>query len=338
MDEKIIIGLIGTGAVAQIAHIPFWKKIPEVELLAVCDKNKTKAQLIAEKFKIPYYFSEVEELFKLEPVQVIDICVPTRSHMELTVEALSAGKHVIVEKPMARNFQEAERMVQAAEKNDKKLMVAMNVRFRNDARILKTFAQSGELGDLFYFKSGWLRAREKLVTHGWFMNKEIAGGGVFMDLGIQLLDLGLWLMGNVTADSVKATTFNKISHYEVEDTAFAFIRLNNGAILNIEVSWTLPSLEDFFNTSIFGTHGTAILNPLRIHKELHGNLVNVTPAQEESPKDLYKKSYQNELLHFVRALQNKETLISTGKEHLERMRIIDAIYQSAKTGREVILG
>lgn len=337
MNEKLKIGIVGTGAIAQIAHIPIWKRISDVELLAVCDINKNKARWIADKFGIQHVFEDVGELLKIEEIEAVDICTPTQSHTPIALDALSGGKHVLVEKPMARNYEESKRIVDCARKYDRKLMVGMNVRFRQDAVILNTFTKNGELGEIFYAKTGWLRRKEKMVNRTWFAEGEISGGGVFMDLGIQMLDVGLWLMGNHKAESVKATTYNKITQLKVEDSAAAFIRLVNGATLTVEVSWTLLSEKDFFYTNLFGTKGGALLNPLRIHKELHGNLVNVTPSKEESPMNIYKKSYENELRHFVHCLRNGRELASSGEENLERMRIVDAVYESAKTGREVEL-
>lgn len=337
MAEKIRIAIIGAGVMAQVTHIPIWKSIRDVEIVAVCDKVKKKAQWIADKFKIKDHCADIEDLLKIDGIDAVDICTPTYTHMPLSVAALSAGKHVLVEKPMARDYEEAKKMVDAAKKYKRMLMVAMNVRFRPDAIILKTFTQKGELGEIFYSKTGWLQRKEKLVHRTWLAEKEMAGGGVFMDLGIQMLDVGLWLMGNQKAESVKATTYNKITQLDVEDSAAAFIRLESGATLTVEVSWTLLFEKDFFYTNIFGTHGAALLNPLRIHKELHDNLVNVTPSKAESTTNLYKKSYENEINHFVESLRKGEEVISSGQENLERMRIVDAVYQSAKTGREVKL-
>lgn len=338
MAERIKIAIVGTGFMAQVTHIPIWKSIENVEIFAVCDQLKSKAQWVADKFRIKHAFDDIDELLKLDEIAAVDICTPTNSHMPLSVAALSAGKHVLVEKPMARNYDEAKKMADAAKKYGRMLMVAMNVRFRPDAITLKTFTQKGELGDIFYSKTGWLQRKEKLIHKTWLAEKEKAGGGVFMDLGIQMLDVGLWLMGNHKAESVKATTYNKITQLDVEDSAAVFVRLENGATLTVEVSWTLLFEKDFFYTNIFGTHGGALLNPLRIHKELHGNLVNVTPVKSESTTNLYKKSYENEINHFVECVVKGDGgFISSGQESLERMRIVDAVYQSAKTGREVKL-
>lgn len=337
MLDKIRIAIIGVGAVAQIVHIPSWKKMDDVELVAVYDVNKTKAKWIAEKYKIPQVFDKLDDLLKSDEIDAVDVCTPTQSHMPLAIAALSSSKHVLVEKPLARNYSESKKMVEAARKNERQLMVAMNVRFRPDAMILQSFMRGGELGEIFYTKAGWLRRKEKMINKSWLLDKEVAGGGVFMDLGTQMLDVGLLLMGNVPAESVKATTYTKMTRLEVEDSAAAFVQLTNGATLTVEVSWTLLSERDFFYTNLFGVRGGALLNPLRIHKELHGNLVNVTPDKVYSQRNLYQKSYQNELHHFVNSLKNGVDVSCSGEEILGRMRIVDAVYESAKSGREIRL-
>lgn len=337
MDDKIKLGLIGAGAVAQITHIPIWQKLDEVELVAVCDTQKNKAKWVAEKYNIPNVFDDGDDFLKLEEMHAVDVCTPTQSHMQNVMAALSSDRHVIVEKPMALNYSESKTMVEAAQKYEKMLMVAMNVRFRQDAIILKSFTKNNELGEIFYCKAGWLQKKEKYIQRNWFAQKEISGGGVIMDLGIQMLDVGLWLMGNPRAENVKAATFNQSAKLNVEDVAVAFIGLQNGATLTVEVSWTLLSDKDLFYANFFGTGGGALLNPLRIHKELHGNLVNVSPSRSESRANLYKKSYENEMKHFITCIREKSVLSSSGAENLERMRIVDAIYESARSGREVIL-
>src|SRR3990172_5846593 len=225
MDQKLKIGVIGVGKIAQVTHIPIWNKLENVEILAVCDKNKSKAKWLADKYNIKHVFDNAEALYKIEEISAVDICTPTQSHMDLSIAALSSGKHVLIEKPIARNFTESEKMVQCAKDNNKMLIVTINVRFRQDAMILKTFTQNGELGDIFYAKAGWLRRRESLVHKHWFAEKEIAGGGVFMDLGIQMLDVSLWLMGDLKAERVTASLYNNISGISVEDSAAVFIRL-----------------------------------------------------------------------------------------------------------------
>lgn len=335
--EKIRLAVIGAGAIAQVAHIPTWKKLPDVELVAVCDTVKARAKAVAEKFRIPRYYTNDDEVLKLDDIHAVDVCVPTNVHMPVATAALSAGKHVLVEKPMARNVEESEKMLDAARRYQRKLMVAMNVRFRRDVVNLKSFVDGGELGEVFYVKSGWLRRQERWSEHSWLFQKKYSGGGVLMDLGIQMLDLSLWLLGNRKAKSVKATTYNKVAKLEVEDAAVAFIHFEDGTTLTLEVGWTLLTEDDFLYTNLFGTRGGALLNPLRVMKEMHGSLVNLTPAREEKPTNTYKRSYESELRHFVKCLREDIHMFSSGEESLERMRIIEKMYQSAATGKEVVM-
>ncbi len=194
--KNIRLAVIGAGSIAQLAHIPNWKKIPGVELVAVCDSNRTRARAVAEKFGIPQFFTDSDEVMKLETVDAVDICAPTNFHKPLALAALASGKHVLVEKPMSRTVEEAEQMVRAARQHKRKLMVAMNVRFWRDVVNLRQFIENGELGEVFYAKCGWLRRQESWTERPWLFQKKYSGGGVLMDLGIQILDMTLWLFGN----------------------------------------------------------------------------------------------------------------------------------------------
>ncbi len=335
--EKVRVAIIGAGWIAQVAHIPVWKKLENVELVAVCDTVKTRAKAVAEKYKIPQVFTRDEDLLKRDDLDAVDICVPTNMHERLTLDALSAGKHVLVEKPMSRTVEEGEKMVRASRQYKRQLMVAMNVRFRYDATNLKSFVDGGELGEVFYAKAGWMQRQKKWTEHAWLFQKKLSGGGVLMDLGVQMLDMTMWLLGNVKAKSVKANTYSHVAKRDVEDTAVALVHFENGVTLNLEASWTFLREDDLFYTNLLGTRGDAQLNPLRVTKELHGNLVNLTPSKPETPTNLYKNSYESELRHFISCLRDGTPMLSSGEESLERMRIIAAMYESAQRGKEVAL-
>ena len=335
--KTIRLAVIGAGSIAQIAHIPNWKQIPGVEVVAVCDTNRGRAKAVAEKHGIPQYFTKDEDLLKLEEVDAVDICAPTNAHKAIAVAALSAGKHVLVEKPMSRTVEEAEEMVRAASRHQRQLMVAMNARFWRDVVNLKQFIENGDLGEIFYAKSGWLRRQEKWTERSWLFQKQYSGGGVLMDLGIQILDMTLWLFGNKKVKSVKAVTYNKVARLEVEDAAVAFMHLEDGSTLTLEVSWTFLTAQDLLYANIFGTNGGALLNPLRVMKQMHGNLINMTPQLHDTPTYRYKLSYKDELRHFIQCLRESTPMLSSGVESLERMRLIAAMYQSAQVGHEVEL-
>jgi len=335
--EKIKLALIGCGNVGQVVHLPILQRMSDVEIVAVVDPDRRKAKAVAERAGIPKYFTDIEDLLASNlagDLQAVDICSSTDAHRPLAIAALQAGLDVLVEKPIARTAKEAKDMVEAAQKAGKKLMVGMNNRFRPDAMILKTFIENEELGKIFYIKSGWLKQQSSLGA--WHAQKEKSGGGVFLDMGIVMLDMALWLLNYPKVLSVSATTYNQQTK-TVEDSAALFARLENDVTLTIEVSWTFHRDGDFFYCNVFGDDGSAFINPLRVFKRVHGSLVNLTPVKTQTPVSLYKKSYENELRHFVNAVKGLVPLISTGEEAAKRMTIVEAIYQSAAKKKEIIL-
>ncbi|MDI6809365.1 MAG: Gfo/Idh/MocA family oxidoreductase [Candidatus Eisenbacteria bacterium] len=337
MPKKTVrIGIIGAGAIAQVEHIPALKKLKDVEIVAICDHDEERAQRVAQKFGIERVVEDYEELVRMDDIDGVHICTPNFLHAPMTVAALSYGKNVLCEKPLARNALEAEEMVKAAEKAKKILMPAVNNRFRADSRLLKKFVEKGELGQILYAKTGWLRRPTEWRDSAWHGDKKVSGGGVLMDLGVHMLDLCLWLMGNPGVVSVTASTYSKAGKRDVEDSATCFLRLEGGATVTLEVSWTLLLESNFGYLNLYGRSGVALLNPLRIHKEMHGTLANVTPSVEPT-RNIHKQSYEAEIEHFVDCVRKGETPVSSAKEGLEVMRVVDAIYKSAETKKEVKL-
>lgn len=335
-NSKVRIGVIGCGAIAQIVHFPILTKMEDVEVVGIADSDKTKVAALAEKYKIRNYFTDYEKLLATDAIDAILICTPNHTHAPISIAALSAGKHVMVEKPIARGADEAKTMTDEAKKRKRTLMVGMNHRFRPDAMVLKNFVKGKELGKIFYCKSGWLRRRGSWNENEWARKKLMAGGGVFMDLGIPMLDLSIWLMDNPKIKSVSSAMYNHYQKEGVEDSATVMLRFESDVVLNLEVSWTLLMENDFMYNNLFGTAGGALLNPLRIHKEMHGNLVNVTPTKMEKPENNYKKSYEYELKHFVECLKHDRPVMSGAEEALEIMRISEMVYQSAREKREIV--
>lgn len=335
--EKVKLALIGCGNVGQVVHLPILQKMNDVEMIAVVDPDKRKAQAVALRHNIPNYFTSLEDLLKspaAEGLQAVDICSSTDTHKDLAVKAMAAGLDVLVEKPIARTYKEAAEMVEASKKYNRRLMVGMNNRFRPDTMILKTFIENKELGKIYYIKSGWLKQQSS--ASAWQVQKDKSGGGAFLDMGIVMLDMALWLLNYPEVLSVTATEYHQKTK-NVEDSAAVFARLANDVTLTIEVSWTFHREGDFFYCNVFGDQGSAFINPLKVLKNVHGNLVNLTPAKSHTPVSLYKKSYENELRHFVNTVKDMVPLISSGEEAAKRMRVAEAIYQSAAKKREIVL-
>jgi predicted dehydrogenase len=332
--DKVRIGVIGLGAVAQVIHLPILSKMREVEIVALCDTEKLKARHLTGKYGAKSSHSDPAEMLKSVELDAVVICTPTSSHRDLALLAIQSGVDALVEKPIARNHPEAVEIATAAAKSQRKVMVGMNNRFRPDSMVLKNFVENGELGKIFYVKTGWLRKQS--VTSPWFLRKEHSGGGVFLDLGIAVMDLALWLTGFPEAKRVSASNYSLITK-GVEDTSTAFITMDNNVTVVVEASWSLQTESDFFYCELFGTEGSARVNPLRINKQMHGNLVNVTPLKMDTPQNMYRRSYESELKHFLGAVRGLHPMISTADDALKRMKIIDGIYKSAEKRKEIAL-
>ena len=331
--EKARVGIVGLGSIAQTIHLPILSRFPDVEIVAVCDLDRAKAQFVADKFKVRRYYNNFEKMLSIEQdLDGIDICTPTVLHKEMAIAAFEEKNNVLVEKPLARTAKEAEEITLIAKKQHQSMMVGMNNRFRPDAMILKSFIEDKALGKIFYAKAGWFKKLS--AESAWLTKKTESGGGVVLDLGIVMFDLAFWMMGYPEVKEVTATNYmHRIK--DVEDSSIVFLKMKNGSTLTIEASWSFESTSDFFYCDCFGTEGSGSLNPFRIIKRMHDNLVNVAPASMETPQSLYRKSYENELKHWIGSLRGLHPIISTGDEAVHRMKIVDLIYKSAKRGKAV---
>ena len=334
---KVRIGVIGLGAIAQVVHLPILSKLKEVELVAVCDIDKSKAKYVGERYGVKRFYGDPKAALGDGGIDAVVVCTPTNTHRDIALLAIESGVDALVEKPIARNYAEAVEIADVAKKHKRNVMVGMNNRFRPDSMILKSFVENGELGKIFYVKAGWLRKQS--VSSPWFTSKEESGGGVFLDLGIAVMDLALWLVGYPEVKRVSASNYSLITK-KVEDSSMVFLTMKDGSTLVTEASWSFQTEDNFFYCDLFGTQGSARVNPLRINKSAsggHGSLVNVTPTKLETHQNLYKRSYEYELKHFVGAVRGLNPVISSADEAVKRMKIVDAIYMSAEKGKEIVL-
>lgn len=334
--KTLRIGLVGVGVAAQISHVPALKKNEDVELVWLCDRDPEKATRVAQKFAIPNATDRLDDLLSDDSLDAIDVCTPNFLHAPMAVAALEAGKHVLCERPLARSGAEAALMAKAAKKADRTLACAVQHRFRADSQLLRKFVDKGDLGEVFYAKAGWLRQRTEWDSDEWRRTKRESGGGVVLDLGFQMIDLALWVMGGPKVASVTASVHRPAKN-EVEDSATAFLRLENGATLTMELTWGLLMEKDFAYLNVFGSGGAALLNPFRVHKGMHGTLVNVTPTLDTS-RNQYKQSIEAQITHFIDALRKGQRPMGHADEIVPVMELMDAIYRSAEQGKEVKVG
>ena len=304
-----------------------------MQITAVCDAEPSKARSLAARFGIPRVARNDAEVMNAEDVDAIVICTPNHLHAEQTIVALDAGKHVLVEKPIALDAADAERAIAKARASDRTLMVAMNHRYRPDTLALKPFAVGGELGRIFLCRGAWLNRKYRINRPTWRHRQATAGGGVLMDLGVQALDLALWVMGFPHVESVFCHA-NPGENMEVEDTAALVMRLEGGGCISLTLSWSLVADRDRHYMRLLGTRGSGAIQPLAVYKEVETGLLDVTPSITFSRENLYKASYRQELEHFVRVIRGEDT-VAPANDQIELMRLIALAYQSARERREV---
>jgi len=335
--SKLKIALAGVGGISQIVRIPTLKKMEDVELVAICDLDEAKVSFIADKYDIPSVYFDFQNLLKKEELDGVFICTPNNFHFPMALASIDKGIPTLVEKPIALNSDQTMRLYEKSKIKNTILVVGMNYRFRDDAMILKEFMQKGEIGEPFYVKTGWLRHWSRPKLQNWLTDSKISGGGVLMDMGIQLIDLSLWLLGNPKVKNVLAHSYNLFMEGDVEDSALAVIETINNEAITVEVSWRMHLEKDLNYAHVFGKEGSAFMNPLRLYKELHGNLVNVTPVDFESNVDVFKKSFSKEMRNFINVLKGEEEPVTPIEDGVYLMKILDAIYLSAKNGQQIDL-
>ncbi|WP_227935604.1 Gfo/Idh/MocA family protein [Alkalihalobacillus deserti] len=344
--EKIRMGIIGAGGIAQDRHIPAYIQLTDSVILeAVCDVNMETAKAVAYKFAINKVYTEYEEL--LNEVDAVTICTPNKFHAEMTITALKAGVHVFCEKPMAMNTEECEAMIEAAEQSGKVLAIGYHYRFMKDSRAAKKVIVENEIGEPIVARAQALR-RRKVPGWGVFTNKDLQGGGSLIDWGCHFLDLSLWLLGSPKPVEVMGKTYNHLSKmanqinqwgefnhetFEVDDHVTAYITFENGESMLFETSWAANIKEDVESVSISGLTGGIDLFPLELNQAKHGMLMNSQAnwiPGEENPG-------LHQVRNFIESCLGKDELVVKPEEALQVSKIIDAIYLSSETGQSIKL-
>lgn len=344
---KLGIGIIGSGGIAQTAHMPGYQACAAdgVRIIACSDINPETARKAADAFEVPHVFTDYAQMLAMDEIDAVSVCTPNYLHLQPTIDALEAGKHVLVEKPLAMNAAEGKAMVEAARRSGKKFQVGFMTRFQSGAQALKRFIDAGDMGDIYFARAQAMR-RRGIPGWGVFTQKDKQGGGPLIDIGVHILDLTLWLMGHPKPTFCSGQTYAKFGHREglvgllgqwdptiftVEDFAVGLVRFENGATLVLESSFCANQEQrDHFNTELFGTEGGCNYNPVKMFFEKHQTLIDATPAYLPQVK-----AHEAEVKAFVRAILDDTPVAVTGEEALMTTQIIDAIYASTEKGREV---
>lgn len=349
---KVKVGMIGCGGIAAM-HANGYLNIPdEAELTACCDIDAEKAERFAKRFNIPHWYASCEEMLAAEELDACDVCTWNSAHAPCAIAALNAGCHTLCEKPMAMNAAEAEAMIDAAKKAGKLLSIGFIRRYGDDAKTAKSLIENDELGQIYYIKAQYLRRCG--FPGGWFGDKSRSGGGPLIDIGVHVIDLARYVMGcpkpvsvyGVTNDLMGSRWDLRISAWEsetavdkpifdVENLALALIKFDNGATLQLEASFNLNIKEDYNAVSLYGDKAGLDLEKFELHTVVNGRNADVKLLNAGSFD--FDEDMNREVRNFIRAAQGLEESIVPAEDGLEIMKILDAVYLSAKTGEVVKL-
>ncbi len=359
MEREVRVGIIGCGGIANGKHMPSLKKVENVKMVAFCDIIPERAEKAAAEYgtEDAKVYTDYKEMIQKENLEVVHVCTPNRDHAPITIYALENDCHVMCEKPMAKTYADAKAMLEAYKKSGKKLTIGYQNRFRPDSTYLKKACQRGDLGEIYYAKAHAVR-RRAVPTWGVFLDEDAQGGGPLIDIGTHALDLTLWCMDNYKPKSVKGSVFKKLGdqtetgnawgdwdpkEYTVEDSAFGFIQMEDGATIILESSWALNTLDSKeAKCTLCGTKaGADMEDSLRINSTDFGKLTTLKPSLGAEGVDFYDGKAESaadiEARQWIDAVVNDKEPVVKPEQAIVVTQILEAIYESAKTGKEVIL-
>ncbi|MGC5775278.1 Gfo/Idh/MocA family protein [Paenibacillus pabuli] len=352
-SKMLQIGMIGTGSISDL-HMRCYAKNEHAVIYAICDLNEQRATAAAEKYSAQSVYTDYREMLNDPHVDAVSICTWNNTHAEFAIAALEAGKHVLLEKPVATNVQDAMRIEEAVEQSGCTLLVGFVRRYDNNMQMLRSFIDAGEFGELYYAKASILRRLGN--PGGWFADKNRSGGGPLIDLGVHIIDQCWYLMGRPKPVSVSGNTYRKLgnrahikhlSFYKaadyssavnnVEDMANALIRFENGASLAVDVSFTLHARGEESSVRLYGERGGVELEPKTlIVTEKHNTILNIEPQTDDKGLDIHG-AFQNQIDHFVDCCLNGTKPISPIADGVASTRMLCGVYESAAKGQEIRL-
>lgn len=355
--DQLRVGIIGCGA--GIFHLQGYQEESRAKVVALAGLDTDRCESLARQFDVPRTYRDYQELLAQDDINAVSIAVPNILHMPVALAAFEAGKHVLIEKPLSRNTEEGVKIVEAAKAHNRVLGISFQRRTRHDVQLLREKVEAGEFGRVYYSKAWWMRRSGIPGLGSWFTSKEAAGGGPLIDLGVHVLDMILYILGNPKVVAVSASTYAEIGtqgkggwpgqkrqkmredqQYEVEDLATAFIRLEDGGTLLLESSWaSFTEMGDDFGVQIYGSEGGARIfsrnYALTETLDVYSGFGDTT--MDSRPRLVAREGHAEIIRGFVDAILEGTPVSPDGNEGLDRVRLIDAIYRSAELGREILV-
>jgi len=333
MKPNIRVGVVGAGAIAQLAHLPLLSKLRGAQLVALCDNDRPKARALADRFDVPDVFTDIEDLLEFDELDAVVVATPNHLHEPHVLAALAAKVHVLCERPLSLSARGVERILAAATRVDRKVFVANNHRFRSDVQALDRFLRGGELGKLTGIRAGVYQPR---IRHeGWRARRAEAGGGAFFDQGLPMVDLAMWLADYPAPVRVWAH-MDRPRGCAVEESALVTLECDTGVAFTFDISWAYVGYEERWWFETLSSRGSARLAPLRVVKELNAKPTDVSPGGAAARESSFNQSYRAELAHFLSVVR-EETPYEAPTDQIILHKVIEAAYRSADEGKEVKL-
>jgi len=346
--KKIRMAFIGCGGIAQ-THLGVLKNFPDVEVVAGVDVDPDRLKVVEEKWAVPSLYKDWKTMLKEIRPDAVNVCTPNGVHAAPVIDALHAGAHAIVEKPMAMNPAECKKMIEAAEKNNRKLAVGFQYRYHPNTEFITRARDDGQFGEVMFVKCQALR-RRGIPNWGVFGRKEMQGGGPMIDIGVHVIEMAHYAMGSPRPVAASGNTWtfmgNKKSDvasmwpnwdyktYTVEDMAIGQIRFENGAILQIEASFVAHIEKDVWNFTMMGDKGGAAWDPPAIFTDRAGTMINSHPGYLSAKTD-FPSLFTSKLRNFVDGCLKNTPLTAPGEAGLAVQKMLDGVYRSADAGKEV---
>jgi predicted dehydrogenase len=347
--SSIRFGLIGAGAIARHAA-QVLATHPTVTLAAIADPSEERRVKLATAHGIPRHCADAAGIFSDRKIDAVYIATPTWLHADQAVAALTAGQHVLLEKPFAMSLAEAERVAAAARASGKVFMVGMNQRFNATSQQARRLVADGRLGEVYHAKACWLRRSGIPGFGSWFTQRRFAGGGCLMDIGVHLLDLALYLLDDFVPESVFGRTYAKFGPrglgkggwgdserdtdvFDVDDFATALIRLRSGRSLTLDVSWAMHQKDDGrMGVQIYGTEGGINVADREIYRAGADGSYEIIQGLKASGEDHPKHC---RFANFIDAVHGEAAPCVGLDEALAVQRILDGITESCRTGAAI---
>ena len=346
------VAVVGTGNISA-QHMPGWEVSPHAEVVVGVDSDEAVLAAWGKEHSVGRLTTDFGDVLADPTIDIVDICTPNMHHTPLAIAALDAGKHVICEKPLAPTPREIEQLIAARDSSGRELMTAQHYRFSGTARAMKAEIDAGALGDVYHARA-WMLRRNTFINSPTFVERRLAGGGACIDIGVHVLDLALWLMGNprpTTVSGVARTELARIpgmwsrigpdtpvgDNWDVEEFANAFVRFENGATLMLEVAWALhhDTVEDDIQVWLHGKDGGAHYPSAEFLSTNYDTRQHYKRKLQNTEQKLAPHAY--ECVEFARILHEGKPSPVPAEQSLNVMRILDGIYASQETGREVML-